>query len=143
MPSLSTCPWSRRKNRTHLLSPREVMTGLSQWKKQKERMIFILCGAGGFRAGEALGIEIDKHISPDFLTISVKQKVHHGRVEQRLKTANGLRQVDLHPAIAALLREFVGALATAILVSYSALETETHSRHRTSSVAICTGLSRN
>lgn len=69
----------------------DVMTGLSQWKKQKERMIFILCGAGGFRVGEALGIEIDKHISPDFLTISVKQKVHHGRVEERLKTANGLR----------------------------------------------------
>jgi len=35
----------------------EVMTGLSQWKKKKERMIFILCGAGGFRVGEALGIE--------------------------------------------------------------------------------------
>jgi hypothetical protein len=29
-------------------------------------MIFVLCGAGGFRVGEALGIEIDKHISPDF-----------------------------------------------------------------------------
>jgi integrase len=28
--------------------------------------------------------------------------------EQRLKTANGGRQVDLHPAIAALLKEFVG-----------------------------------
>jgi integrase len=36
------------------------------------------------------------------------QKVHHGRVEQRLKTKNGLRQVDLHPAIAALLKGFVG-----------------------------------
>jgi integrase len=86
----------------------EVMTGLARWKKKRERMIFVLCGAGGFRVGEVLGIEIDKHISPDFLTISVKQKVHHGRVEQRLKTANGIRQVDLHPAIAALLKEFVG-----------------------------------
>jgi integrase len=86
----------------------EVMTGLARWKKKRERTIFVLCGAGGFRVGEVLGIEIDKHISPDFLTISVKQKVHHGRVEQRLKTANGIRQVDLHPAIAALLKEFVG-----------------------------------
>ena len=42
------------------------------------------------------------------MTISVKQKVHHGRVEPRLKTANGIRQVDLHSAIAALLKEFVG-----------------------------------
>ena len=86
----------------------EVMTGLASWKKKRERMIFILCGAAGLRIGEALGIEIDKHISPDFLTISIRQKVHHGRVEQRLKTANGGRQVDLHPAIAAFLREFVG-----------------------------------
>ena len=86
----------------------EVMTGLASWKKKRERMIFILCGAAGLRIGEALGIEINKHVSPDFLTISIKQKVHHGRVEQRLKTANGGRQVDLHPTIAALLKEFVG-----------------------------------
>jgi hypothetical protein len=71
-------------------------------------MIFVLCGAGGFRVGEALGIEIDKHISPDFLTIFIQQKIHHGRVEQRLKTANGFRQVDLHPTIVAFLKEFVG-----------------------------------
>ncbi len=85
----------------------EVMTGLARWKKPRERMIFILCGAAGLRIGEVLGIEIDKHISPDFLTLSIKQKVHHGRVEQRLKTANGYRQVDLHPAIAELLKQFV------------------------------------
>lgn len=93
----------------------EVMTGLARWKKKREQMVFILGGGGGFRVGEELGIEIDKHISPDFLTITVKQKVHHGRVEQRLKTANGYRQVDLHPAIAALLKEFVGDRTTGFL----------------------------
>jgi hypothetical protein len=76
----------------------EVMTGLASWKKKRERMIFILCGAAGLRIGEVLGIEIDKHISTDFLTIHIKQKVHHGRVERRLKTTNGERQVDIHPA---------------------------------------------
>jgi integrase len=85
----------------------EVMTGLAKWKKKRERTIFILCGAVGLRIGEALGIEIDKHISADFLTISIMQKVRHGKVEQRLKTTNGFRQVDLHPAIAALLKELV------------------------------------
>jgi hypothetical protein len=44
----------------------EVMTGLALWKSPPERMIFVLCGAAGLRIGEALGIEIDKHISPDF-----------------------------------------------------------------------------
>jgi integrase len=93
----------------------EVMTGLASWKKERERMIFILCGAAGLRIGEALGIEINKHVSHDFLTISIAQKIHHGRVEQRLKTANGGRQVDLHPAIAALFQEFVGDRATGFL----------------------------
>jgi hypothetical protein len=44
----------------------EVMTGLARWKRERERMIFVLCGAGGFRVGEALGIEIDKHILSGF-----------------------------------------------------------------------------
>jgi len=86
----------------------EVMTGLARWRKTRERMIFILCGAAGLRIGEALGIEIDKHISPDFQTLCIKQKVRHGKVEQRLKTANGFRQVDLHPTIAGFLKQFVG-----------------------------------
>ncbi len=55
----------------------EVMTGLARWKNRRERMVFILSGATGLRIGETLGIEIDKHISSDFLTISIKQKVHH------------------------------------------------------------------
>jgi len=95
----------------------EVMTGLARWKKPRERMIFILCGAAGLRIGEVLGIEIDKHISPDFLTLYIKQKVRHGLVEQRLKTANGLRQIDLHPTIAEVLKQFVGDRKTGFLFS--------------------------
>ena len=93
----------------------EVMTGLASWKKERERVLFILSGAAGLRIGEALGIEIDKHISADFLTISIVQKVRRGKVEQRLKTPNGVRQVDLHPDIAALLAEFVGERKTGFL----------------------------
>ena len=93
----------------------EVMTGLASWRKKRERMVFILCGAAGLRIGEALGIEIDKHISHDFLTISIMQKVRRGKVEQRLKTPNGVRQVDLHPEVAALLTEFVGERKTGFL----------------------------
>lgn len=71
-------------------------------------MVFILCGAAGLRIGEALGLEIDKHISKDFLIISIEQKVRHCKVENRLKTASATRKVDLHPAIAAVLKEFAG-----------------------------------
>ena len=84
------------------------MSGLARWKKLRERMVFILCGATGLRIGEALGLEIDKHLSPDFLTISIEQKARHCKVEKRLKTASASRQADLHPEIAAMLKRFAG-----------------------------------
>jgi integrase len=86
----------------------EVMTGVANWRKPRERMLFILGGAGGFRISEMLGIEVDKHISPDFRTINIRQQARHCKVKKRLKTMNALRDVDLHPAIALLLRTFVG-----------------------------------
>src|SRR5207248_5936268 len=86
----------------------EVMTGLANWKKPRERMLFTLCGAGGFRISEMLGIQIDKHISSDFRTINIRQQARHCKVKKGLKTANALRDVDLDPAIALLLGAFVG-----------------------------------
>ncbi len=71
-------------------------------------MVFILCGAAGLRIGEALGLEIDKHISPDFLTLSIEQKARHGKIEKRLKTASAAREVDLDPTVAAMLKRFAG-----------------------------------
>ncbi len=94
-----------------------VMTGLARYRRPKERMLFVLCGAAGLRIGEALGIEIGKHISSDFLTISVRQKVRHCKVEERLKTPAALRDVDLHPAIANLLENFVGERKSGFLFS--------------------------
>jgi hypothetical protein len=85
-----------------------VMTGLARWKNPKTRMLFILCGAAGFRISEVLGVEIDKHISSDFRTIRVQQQARHCKVKERLKTMNAMREVDLHPDVAALLRGFVG-----------------------------------
>src|SRR5450631_2771612 len=104
----------KAKQNTPCFSP-DVMSGLATWKKEREWMVFVLCGAAGLRIGEALGIEIDKHISPDFSTISIKQKARHCKVEIRLKTASAFRQVDLHPAIAAMLKKFAGERKTGFL----------------------------
>lgn len=84
------------------------MTGLATWKYQRERTVFILCGATGLRIGEALGLEIDKHVSSDFQTLTIAQKIRHCKVEERLKTSSAFREVDLPLAIAAMLQEFVG-----------------------------------
>src|SRR5579862_612059 len=53
---------------------------------------------------ELFGLEV-KHFSTN--TITVAQSVWEGRV-QIPKTASAFRQVDLHPTIADMLRDFVG-----------------------------------
>src|SRR5580693_4205794 len=53
---------------------------------------------------ELFGLEV-KHFSTN--TITVAQSVWEGRV-QTPKTASAFRQVDLHPTIADMLRDFVG-----------------------------------
>jgi integrase len=93
-----------------------VMTGLAAWRYTQPQMLFILCGATGMRIGEALGLEIDKHISDDFLTISIDQKARHCKIEDRVKTQNSMRKVDIHPSIAILLREFVGEWRSGFLL---------------------------
>jgi integrase len=91
------------------------MSGLAAWRYPRERMLFILGGAAGLRIGEALGLDINTHVSPDFSTLYIVQKVRHCKVEKRLKTPSAFRKVDLHPEIAFLLAEFIGNRKTGFL----------------------------
>lgn len=91
------------------------MTGLAKYRRPREQMIFIVSAAGGLRIGETLGIEIDKHLSGDSSTISIEQKARRGRIENRVKTRNAKRQVDLHPDVAKLLKGFVGTRTSGFL----------------------------
>jgi hypothetical protein len=76
----------------------------------------LVCGAVAEELRpKVLGIEIDRHISSDFLTLYIQQQVRRGKIEQRLKTANAVRQVDLHPAIATRLKQFVGGRKVGLL----------------------------
>ena len=97
----------------------EIVTALAKYYRPREQMLFIVSGAGGFRVGEALGIEIDKHLTPDCLMVSVEQKARRGRVERRLKNASGKRQVDLHRDVAKLLKEFIGTRTSGFLFQTS------------------------
>jgi len=71
-------------------------------------MLFILCGATGMRIGEVLGLEIEKHFSDDFATILVRQQAKGNTLTTDVKTKNAIRDIDVHPDVARLLREFVG-----------------------------------
>jgi hypothetical protein len=75
---------------------------------QYQVLYALLAGCGPLRAGEALGLEIGKHISEDFRTLYIVQKAKRGEIQPYLKTKAGTREVDLCSQLANMLRDFVG-----------------------------------
>jgi integrase len=84
--------------------------------KKLYRMFYTLCASAGLRFGEALGINI-KNISPDCTTINICQKAWRGQIHDYLKSENGKREIDLHPTVAAMLKDFVGERNCGLLFS--------------------------
>jgi len=69
--------------------------------KGRYRVLYaLLAGCGPLRAGEALGLEIDKHISEDCRTLYIRQKAKRGKIQAYMKTPNGERDVDLCTSLA-------------------------------------------
>jgi|SRR5579862_4850 len=75
----------------------------------------LLAGCGPLRAGEALGLEIGKHISEDCRTLYIRQKAKRGEIQPYMKTQNGERDVDLCTTIAKMLKEHIGNRASGLL----------------------------
>jgi integrase len=96
-------------------STNEIVTGLVAIMEGQGRMLIGLLAGSGLRVGEALGIEIDKHISADYRTLFIRQKVRRGKIEQFLKNDAGDRDVDLHPVLASHLREYIGSRKSGLL----------------------------
>jgi integrase len=82
----------------------EEVTKIIAKAEGQVRLMFILFAASGLRAGELFGLEV-KHFNGNVIT--VEQSVWEGQV-QTPKTKNSFRQVDLHPTVAAMLRDFIG-----------------------------------
>jgi len=95
-----------KQNTPHFTS--EVIAGILKSTKGYKQMFCALLSGTGLRAGEAIGLEIDKHISADFRTLYIRQKVRRTKLELFLKTDAGRRDVDLCPGLAALLKAYVG-----------------------------------
>jgi integrase len=95
----------------------DLVTAIASTPKRKiYRMFYTLCASAGLRFGEALGIDI-KNISPDFTTIKICQKAWRGQIHDYLKSRNGKREIDLHPMVAAMLKDFVGERKSGLLFS--------------------------
>src|ERR1700735_110034 len=102
-----------KQNTPHFTS--EVITGILASSKGYKQMFCALLGGTGLRAGEALGLEVDQHISYDFRTLYIRQKVRRGKLEDFLKTEGGRRDVDLCPALGEMLKKYVGERTSGFL----------------------------
>ena len=83
------------------------------------------CGCGPLRAGEALCLEIGKHVSQDCRTLYIRQKAKRGIIQPSTKTQSGTqvqcdgeaigRDVDLCTKLAGMLRNFIGSRTSGLL----------------------------
>ena len=69
------------------------------------RVLFALLAGSGLRIGEALGLRVDKHISPDCKTLYIRQSVWNGK-EQDPKTENAVRNIDVYSGLAVMLKDY-------------------------------------
>jgi integrase len=91
----------------------EDVTQIVPSAKGQFRMLYVLLGGTGLRIGEAAGLEI-QDVFPDASTIRIRQSVW-SRQKQAPKTHSPLREVDLHPSLAAMLKAFIGERKAGLL----------------------------
>jgi integrase len=86
----------------------EIETILSA-AKDRYRVLYALLAGSGPRIAEALGLEIGKHLSDDCSIVLVRQqRSKKGRgIEPFPKTDASFRDVDLDPALALLLKNYI------------------------------------
>ena len=98
------------------------------------KVLFAVLAASGLRISELLGLRIE-NVLDDCYRLRIIEKNYAGRQEDRLKTDNAERIVELHSTAAQLLRSVTSTSAPA--GSYSRTRSTTLSARRTSSSVIC------
>jgi integrase len=89
--------------------------------KERYRVLYCLLAGSGLRIAEALGLEIGKHFSVDCSIVYVRQqrsKKGH-KIESYPKTDAGIRDIDLDPALAALVKKYIGGRTSGFLFETS------------------------
>jgi integrase len=89
--------------------------------KERYRVLYCLLAGSGLRIAEALGLEIGRHFSTDCSIVYVRQqrsKKGH-KIESYPKTDAGIRDIDLDPALAALVKKYIGGRTSGFLFETS------------------------
>ena len=101
------------RNQRQPMFAAETMSSIVQKTTGQFRVLYALLAGSGLRIGEALGLEVE-NISKDCRTLHIRQSVWEG-VKQKPKTASAIRDVDLCPALAAMLKTFIADRKTGIV----------------------------
>ena len=75
------------------------------------KVLFAVLAASGLRISELLGLRIE-NVLDDCYRLRIIEKNYAGRQEERLKTHNAERVVEVHSSIAMMLREHIGERTT-------------------------------
>jgi len=105
-----------KNQRRPTMTPQEMTTLLDKAEGQY-LMIYFLNLVTGMRISEVVAIEMEKHIEPDCSIIYVRQQraKDMNALKPDLKTEAGLRDIDLHPDAARIVRNFIGTRKSGFL----------------------------
>ena len=99
----------QREQHRPTLEREEVEIDLSKVKRPIYRTVAALAAGTGIRISELLALEVGKHISSDGSALSIRQqRGKWGGMESTPKTEAGLRDIDLCPQLAKMLRSYIG-----------------------------------
>jgi len=98
---------NKREQHRPTFTPKEVSFIVANVRRPIYKVLFALLAASGLRIGELLALEIGEHVSADRSAVYVRQQRNRWGNFQPPKTEAGNRDVDLHPALAAMLRSYI------------------------------------
>lgn len=98
---------NKREQHRPTFTPKEVSFLVANARRPVYKVLFALLAGSGLRIGELLALEIGKHVSADCSVLYVRQQRNRWGTLQPPKTEAGNRDVDLHPALAEMLRSYI------------------------------------
>ena len=100
---------NKREQHRPTFTAKEISFITANAKRLVYQVLFALLAGSGLRIGELLALEIGKHLSTDCSVLYIRQQRNRwGQIQPTAKTEAGFREVDLHRALASMLRSHIG-----------------------------------